>query len=175
MIVINGWIQLRLAQLIVGILAFTKQIPNVYYIIKLTNIQPSKKCFEVFHTTVNNSAEETNNNNKWPDLNVTSCCRFKFCICYRQICKYYKLLKNAKCIPPCKTLVGIQVYEMQQYESSSPTEEPYPAILLCSQATCFLNSQVSKILQTLYLLKQLICFQDERTDGSSSLCEESKP
>lgn len=67
-------------------MAFTKQIPNVYYVIKLTNIQPSKKCFEVFHTTVNNSAEETNNNNKLPDLNVTSCFRFKFCICYRQIC-----------------------------------------------------------------------------------------
>lgn len=37
----------------------TKQILDAYYVIKLTNIQPSKKCFEVFHTTVDNSEQET--------------------------------------------------------------------------------------------------------------------
>lgn len=64
---------------------------------------------------------------------------------------------------------------MRCSKTSSSPEEPHSAIFLYSQATCFLKSQVLKIPQTLYLLKQLICFQDERTNSSSSLCQESKP
>lgn len=36
-----------------------KQILDDHYVTNLTNIEPSKKCLEVFHTTVDHSKQET--------------------------------------------------------------------------------------------------------------------